>query len=321
MKCPNCGSEMPEGALYCEHCGKDIHIVPDFEPELEENMARAMGRPYDDGTEGEKDPQEKDSRERDPQKSNLQKKESRGKGKRRRFLWVSIGVCLVGLLVAGVAAGIFLYRYHSYEYQLAEAVKYFTKEEYKKSIDRYKRALEIDDQDLEVNFALAEAYSRMGNKVEYEYLLRNIIRNPKCSQDQLERAYGKLITIYRERGEYDTINEILHYSENEAIQKAYQEYLVTPPEFSYEPGYYEEVVPLKLYANAPGRIYYTLDGTDPDENSQLYASPFLFTESVQIKAIFINDYGVASEIVTGEYFINVNLDMDEGGWDEEQDGE
>ena len=34
MKCPNCGAEMEEGKLYCEHCGEDIHIVPDFEPEV-----------------------------------------------------------------------------------------------------------------------------------------------------------------------------------------------------------------------------------------------------------------------------------------------
>ena len=35
MKCPNCGAEMKEGTLYCEHCGEDIHIVPELEPEKE----------------------------------------------------------------------------------------------------------------------------------------------------------------------------------------------------------------------------------------------------------------------------------------------
>ena len=29
---------MAEGKLYCEHCGEDIHIVPDFEPELEQTI-------------------------------------------------------------------------------------------------------------------------------------------------------------------------------------------------------------------------------------------------------------------------------------------
>ena len=35
MKCPNCGNEMTENTLYCEHCGEDIHIVPDFEPDID----------------------------------------------------------------------------------------------------------------------------------------------------------------------------------------------------------------------------------------------------------------------------------------------
>ncbi len=314
MKCPNCGSDMPDGALYCAHCGKDIHIVPDFEPELEESIARSIGHPSDGKENSGERLQQKD---REGSRGSFVEKTVQKPHNGKRFLRISLCVCLAGLLLAGLIAGVFLYHYNSYDYQLAEAVKCFQREEYKRAIRHYERALEIDDKEIEVKFALAESYLCMGNKVEYEYLLRDIIRDPACDQEQLERAYGKLISIYRDRGEYDTINEILHDSGNAEIQKAYQAYFVTPPEFSYEPGYYEEVVPLKLYANAPGRIYYTLDGTEPDENSELYASPFLFTESVLIKAVFINDYGVASDVVTGEYFINVNLDPEENGWDEE----
>ena len=33
---------MAEGSLYCEHCGEDIHIVPDFDPELERDMEQTI---------------------------------------------------------------------------------------------------------------------------------------------------------------------------------------------------------------------------------------------------------------------------------------
>ena len=33
---------MAEGTLYCEHCGEDIHIVPDFEPELEADLEQSI---------------------------------------------------------------------------------------------------------------------------------------------------------------------------------------------------------------------------------------------------------------------------------------
>ena len=42
MKCPSCGAEMPEGRLYCEHCGQDIHVVPDFDPALEQQISQSM---------------------------------------------------------------------------------------------------------------------------------------------------------------------------------------------------------------------------------------------------------------------------------------
>lgn len=48
MKCPNCGEEMAEDRLYCEHCGEDIHIVPDFEPELERNLEQSISTIMED---------------------------------------------------------------------------------------------------------------------------------------------------------------------------------------------------------------------------------------------------------------------------------
>ena len=34
MKCPRCGADMKEGQMYCEHCGREIQIVPEFDPAL-----------------------------------------------------------------------------------------------------------------------------------------------------------------------------------------------------------------------------------------------------------------------------------------------
>ena len=42
MKCPNCGEELKEGFLYCEKCGEEIRIVPDFEPEIENSIIETL---------------------------------------------------------------------------------------------------------------------------------------------------------------------------------------------------------------------------------------------------------------------------------------
>ena len=38
MQCPECGSEIPEGKLYCPKCGYAVQIVPDYDASLEENL-------------------------------------------------------------------------------------------------------------------------------------------------------------------------------------------------------------------------------------------------------------------------------------------
>ena len=42
MQCPKCGEKLNKGRLYCENCGEEIRIVPDFEPEIESRIDMTM---------------------------------------------------------------------------------------------------------------------------------------------------------------------------------------------------------------------------------------------------------------------------------------
>ncbi len=42
MKCPECGYEIADDHLYCDRCGKEIQIVPDFEPEIENSIIETL---------------------------------------------------------------------------------------------------------------------------------------------------------------------------------------------------------------------------------------------------------------------------------------
>ena len=42
MKCPVCQHEIKDGQVYCEKCGYEIQIVPEFEAELENNIIENM---------------------------------------------------------------------------------------------------------------------------------------------------------------------------------------------------------------------------------------------------------------------------------------
>ncbi len=296
MKCPNCGAEMKEGRLYCENCGEDIHIVPDFEPELELNMEQSLGKILIDVAHEKKNGT-------DAVKENTETPPG-GKGKRFRVIagWAGIGILIV-LLIAG---GIGIFRYYSLDYQTERAKQATTSGQYEKAIRYYTRALELDRFNVGLRLELAEVYFLKNDKEEYEHLLQEIVADPNTNLEQLESAYGKLIAIYRAREDYQTINDMLLKCENEDIRSAYQSYLAEAPQFGVPAGSYTEVKALKLTVTGKGTIYYTLNGSIPDESSERYVTPILLENGYYcVKALFVNENGVASEVSSAEYHISV----------------
>ena len=51
MICPKCGKEIEEGKLYCEFCGEEIKIVPDFDPEIENSITQILSDVADEAIE------------------------------------------------------------------------------------------------------------------------------------------------------------------------------------------------------------------------------------------------------------------------------
>lgn len=290
MKCPLCGATIPENSLYCEKCGEDIHIVPDFEPEVEFSLNETMQQIVENVNE-----------ESEEYRNVSEKKKRKG----HLLFWVII--LLVVLIICGVVAvGIRLSFYNSLNHQIARAAACVASEDYAAALGYYSRACELDPENKELQLSLAECYNMLGNKVEYEYRLRRIVSFSDTSEELLEACYNRLIALYRERNDYETINSLLNDCENDKIRTTYQGYMTKMPEFNYADGYYQEILPLKISCSISGTIYYTLDGSDPDENSEVYTAPiFLDNGEYTVKAIFVNDYGIKSDIAVAMYQIEI----------------
>ncbi|MDR0948414.1 MAG: chitobiase/beta-hexosaminidase C-terminal domain-containing protein [Lachnospiraceae bacterium] len=288
MTCPNCGADMPEDSLYCEQCGEDIHIVPDFDPSFDFQLdpvwkEESVFTPEDVPENLVDVAQEK------PQKRKIS------------IVLILIAGCLVLL---GIWWTIRLVLYHSYEYQERSAQTAMSKAQYQKAISYFERALALTEEDVELFFDIAECYRLLGNQIEYEYWIRKVLREEGATNEQQERAYDKLIAIFADRGDYQTINLLISESNSANILDRYQNYIANVPMFSYPEGEYTEIVPLKLTASAQGTIYYTLSGSEPTTQSKIYDSLIYLDDGDHIvKAIFENRYGIISDSVTKEYKI------------------
>lgn len=76
------------------------------------------------------------------------------------------------------------------------------------------------------------------------------------------------------------------------------------PEFSLKGGLYEGSVTVKLLANS-NEIRYTLDGSEPTEESNLYNGEMTFTENACLRARAFESGKLPSEAVTQTYLIGV----------------
>ena len=305
MICPKCGEEMKQGALYCEKCGEEIMIVPDFEPEIENSISEILTNVADDmaadealnGEEISEDSFEKEKR---------RKRNRIDKMSYRVLAGVGIAFVLI-VLIMTIVGGLLSNRYFSYDFQMKKAYECMQQEKYDEAIEYYKRALELDSKSSLARYYMGEAYMQKGD-VDNALLLFKEVAASEGGAEERASACRTVVEIYSELGDYQTISDFLLDMGDNDISNAFQKYKAKEPDFSFEEGTYEVIVPLKLTSNTAGKIYYTMDGSEPNEASEIYNTPiFLENGDYVIKAYFVNEFGVASDVVEKSYHITVSI--------------
>lgn len=286
MKCPKCGESIKDGAVYCDHCGEEILIVPDFELDID-FASELLAREVMESKQSEA-------------KEELARITSQ-KRKKRLLIFVSIFavVCLL-------FSGIFYYLYTgSYEYQIKVANAAIADENFEKAVLYLEKAVEIRPTDIDILLDLAEGYNQTNNLTKYRQTLEAVISNSLSTTMQQAKAYNKLILLLDKEKEYETIEILLDNCTINEVLIEHQRFIALPPEFSFPEGEYETMVPLKLSSNTTGSIYYTMGGVLPEPKEEmLYTAPlFLEAGNHIISAIFVNEYGIQSDIVSKEYTV------------------
>ena len=84
--------------------------------------------------------------------------------------------------------------------------------------------------------------------------------------------------------------------------------IVAAPTFSPDGGTYTEAQTVTISCETEGAtIHYTLDGTDPTVNSEVYVSALTIAESTTVKAFAVKDGYQASAIISATYIIEESL--------------
>ncbi len=302
MKCQKCGAEIPEGSLYCEKCGQDIHIVPDFkefaEKKAEDTVKSMLSDLDDDEADFGRSPEgaNDDIPYRDTEVPVPEKKHRMG--------WIRFALIAVLTLILVTAGLAFFNRSSGTDYLFEQAREAAEHGDIARAVAILEDVEAKDSADVDVLLYLALLYKDQGDNVKYENQLLQIAGLPFATSEQNAAAYEGLLGIYFESEDYVSMADLLQTCNNLEIREKYIDYCLMIPEFNLDSGYYGTDQLLKITVPGNARIYYTLDETDPTEESFEYIVPLLLTKGeYHIKVCTVNDHGVWSPISEVNYVI------------------
>ena len=329
MKCPKCGSELEEGKLLCEKCGEEVKIVPEFDIELEDKMKETISSMLQNiavevqaedkvtvESEYEFDDDIKD------EISDYFPNEPIKLHRPKKAVIVLIAVLLT-IVIAGIAfISVVRSRNNSFDYQYEKAVAYAGEGNYSEAVSYLERGLAIQPENLDARFLLAKYYDKNGQQHSTIALLNEIL-GLGTGYEKRDEVYDMLLGIYASQEDFAKMGEMLKSCDVPRIVSKYNKYAALKPEFNKKGGVYDELISISLTGNAQGFVYYTMDGTVPTRNSQVYETPILLESGeYTIKAMFVNMYGVESDIETQNYYINLatpkipDINLDSGTYTE-----
>ncbi|MCR4841758.1 MAG: chitobiase/beta-hexosaminidase C-terminal domain-containing protein [Eubacterium sp.] len=268
MKCAKCGKELSSGQIFCDACGAENRIVPDYDPIVE-------GDEFDD---------------------ELQRKKTIKRKRSTRKKAMVIALLLIIVLTGVVFSGIYYRNSHSFDFQYGKALESYKSGEYSKAYTFAQKAVNLDGGSFDALTLLGiiEVYLE-----DYDSALASLesatsLDIEKVSDFELLDALKYLYYVYNETGNYDKLLKAAESNPDDAaVQSLLSKYLVPSPGVSLEAGEYDGPVHVELYSsNKKLKIYYTLDGSMPTESSDEYTDAIELVEGqITLTAVCFDESG------------------------------
>lgn len=316
MKCPKCQKELTEGKLYCELCGNEIQIVPDFDPQVEGSIRDTLSNL----AEGFKEDREVSEDDLDDFNNNYDMDDFNSDYDMDDSERPNILIILIKLLLGQkkvsfifgfiIIIVVFIFGFYglkvkkedTFNFQYKNAIHYADGEAYIDAIASLENALTYEPNNSSARLLLGDYYMLNKDSDNAILIYKELLSDSSVSSN----AYKSIIEYYITQGKYAVLDEFLKDCKDVDIVNKYQEYIAATPQFSLSEGTYEEISPLKITTNTSGIVYYTTDGTQPNEGSNVYTAPIMLESGIyEVKAFFKNTYGITSDVIKAQYCIDV----------------
>ncbi len=173
------------------------------------------------------------------------------------------------------------------------------------------------------NPASAERREKMTVRVSYDngrtWILSRQIRSGESAYSDLvilsDNTIGLLYELGNDHGihfahfNYSWLTQDKNQSDNPWIRKILKkgyaghfDFQMAPPGIEYDQAFFEKSLQVKLKMNYPGvKIFYSLDGSMPDENSRLYSNELIVDQSAILKTRAFHPTAKPSIVAEAEF--------------------
>ena len=133
---------------------------------------------------------------------------------------------------------------HSFTYQYNQGLAAEATGDHAQALDYFIRAEEMEPDNLDVKFEIADIYLSMDQKSKAITVLEGII----ATDDSNKKAYKELIGLYEEDSDYDAIMALYQTADSDSVRSLFSDYLVSEPKFGKKSGNYEESIKVSITA-------------------------------------------------------------------------
>ena len=218
-----------------------------------------------------------------------------------------------------ILASIFVYtnaiKPKKYNEYMSLGNKYLIEESYKEAILAFEKAIKIDAKSTEARVGVAKGYIGINDFDSAMEILKEAQNLDKTNEKLLKEIIDILTPVDSEVA-YEFLNtfvdEVGEENISEYIKNLLSESKELPSDIkvSPEPGKYINSISIKLRPDSVKighSYYYTVDGTNPNKESNKYRGQIIISKSTTIKLIGYNKNNESTDVVTLEYIIDKSI--------------